>query len=229
MRFEVSEQIHTRKDPRVIVNALDIQLRKISKVVAREGNVINAHAIEASFGSINRHDTTIFTVQPLEDGVLCVAEVHYRPSAEFWLSFILAPLIWGLLFWIGVSVFFRLGFLFAYGLTCWTPIIFYIVQKKAVRSAIRDVFARVKNEFGILGGAVVHPQPALSPVSSYCNSCGSVLHVGSRFCSSCGATAEPRQGSGATPVTQAAFCFKCGRQIRNTQGICVYCTAKELE
>ena len=41
--------------------------------------------------------------------------------------------------------------------------------------------------------------------------------------------AEPRQESGATPVTQVAFCFKCGRQIRNTQGICVYCTDKELE
>jgi hypothetical protein len=207
MRFEVSEQIHTRRDTRSIVNALDIQLRKVSRV-ARQGDVITASAIEASFGSINRHDRTVFTVQPVEAGVLCVADVTYRPSVMFWIFFILG--------------------LFAYGLLFWIPIIFYVVQKKTVRSAITDVFARVKNEFGvegksfsseieglarlaelkdrgilsgpefeskkkeILGGAVM----AVPTLVGYCKNCGSVLRRSdSRFCSCCGTEAGPRQGN----------------------------------
>src|ERR1700719_2711506 len=114
MKFEVSEQIHTRKDPCLIVTALDMQLRKVSRVT-RQGDVISASAIEASFGSINRHDKTVFTVQQVEGGVLCVAEVSYRPSVAFWIFFILG--------------------LFAYGLLFWIPIIFYLVQKRTVRSA----------------------------------------------------------------------------------------------
>jgi hypothetical protein len=45
--------------------------------------------------------------------------------------------------------------------------------------------------------SAVPPQPPLNPAIGHCNSCGLVLHVGSRFCSSCGATVEPRQQSGA--------------------------------
>lgn len=210
MKFEVSEQIHTRKHASTIVNALDIQLRKISRV-ARQGDVITARAIEASFGSINRHDRTVFTVQQVEGGVLCVAEVTYRPSVAFWIFFILGLLAYGLLFWI--------------------PIIFYLLQKKTVRAAITDVFVRVKNEFGvegkafssdveglarlaelkergiisgsefdskkreILGGTAIAVPPALNTVAGYCNRCGSVLRIGSRFCSSCGATVETQQGN----------------------------------
>ena len=126
MKFEVSERINTRKDAAAVLNALEAQLRKIGKVT-RVGDVITARAIEASFGSINRSDKTVFIVQPKEAGLLCVADVTYRPSGMFW-------------------VFFVLG-LFAYGLLFWIPIIFYLLQKKTVRSGIKDVFDRIKNEF----------------------------------------------------------------------------------
>jgi hypothetical protein len=126
MNFEVSERINTRTNTLAVVNELEVQLRKIAKVT-RDGDVITARAIEASFGSVNRHDKTVFTVRPKETGLLCVADVTYRPSVAFW-------------------VFFMLG-LFAYGLLFWIPIIFYLLQKKTVRSGITDVFARIKNEF----------------------------------------------------------------------------------
>ena len=126
MNFEVSERINTRTNTLAVVNEWEVQLRKIAKVT-RDGDVITARAIEASFGSVNRHDKTVFTVRPKETGLLCVADVTYRPSVAFW-------------------VFFMLG-LFAYGLLFWIPIIFYLLQKKTVRSGITDVFARIKNEF----------------------------------------------------------------------------------
>src|ERR1700688_1197938 len=126
MNFEVSERINTRTNTLAVVNEWEVQLRKIAKVT-RDGDVITARAIEASFGSVNRHDKTVFTVRPKETGLLCVADVSSRPSVAFW-------------------VFFMLG-LFAYGLLFWIPIIFYLLQKKTVRSGITDVFARIKNEF----------------------------------------------------------------------------------
>ncbi len=126
MRFEVSERINTRVNTVDVVNELEVQLREIAKVT-RSGDVITARAIEASFGSINRYDKTVFTMQPKETGLLCVADVTYRPSVAFWIFFVLG--------------------LFAYGLLFWIPIIFYLFQKKTVRSGISDVFARIRNEF----------------------------------------------------------------------------------
>src|ERR1019366_1554888 len=133
MRFEVSERINTRTNTLAVMNGLEVQLRKIAKVT-RNGDVITARAIEASFGSVNRYDKTMFTVQPMETGLLCLADVTYRPSVAFWIFFVLG--------------------LFAYGLLFWIPIIFYLFQKKTVRSGIKDVFARIKNEFEMQGAIV---------------------------------------------------------------------------
>ena len=127
MRFEISEQIRTRQDRAAVVNALEIQLRKVSRKVERSGDTLTASAIEASFGSINRFDRTIVQIQRKDAGFLCVADVTYRPSVFFWIFFVMG--------------------LFAYFLLWWPPIIFYLIQRRTVRSAIADVFARVKNEF----------------------------------------------------------------------------------
>ena len=155
MRFEVSEQIRTRRDKAAVVNALELQLRKVSRRVERSGDTLTARAIEASFGSINRFDRSVFHTQPKAAGFLCVAEVTYRPSAFFWIFFVIG--------------------LFAYFLLWWPPIIFYLLQRKTVRSAIADVFARVKNEFEM---DTMPSQPALNSVQGYCNGCGTVLQMG---------------------------------------------------
>lgn len=126
MRFEVSEQIRTRRDKAHLLSALETQLRKVSRGVVRNGDLIVASGIEASFGSINRTDRATVSVQMKDAGFLCVAEVTYRPSVAFWI--ILLLLIFTYVLWL-------------------LPIIFYITQKKTVRSAIADTFARVKNEF----------------------------------------------------------------------------------
>ena len=165
MRFELSEQIRTPSGPTAVANALESQLRKISQV-AREGDNIRARSIEASFGSINRYDNTLFTVQQKGAGVLCVAEVMYRPSAAFWLFFVLG--------------------LFAYGLLFWIPIIFYLSQKRTVRSAITDVFVRVKNELEIESKPMIAGAGVRAAQHRFCGSCGNEVAPANVFCTSCG-------------------------------------------
>jgi hypothetical protein len=83
-------------------------------------------SIEASFGSVNRSDTTTVEMRDVDDGFLLVAYVHYRPSVAFWIILIISLFTW--VFWI-------------------IPIVFYLIQKKTVQTGIQEVFTRIKNEF----------------------------------------------------------------------------------
>ena len=127
MRYEVSERIITNVDSSVLLSALEEQFKKISESTSRVGSVIEVKDIDASFGSINRSDTTQVTIKPIDGAFLIVGDVHYRPSVWFWI--IMVILIWTAIFWL-------------------LPIIFYLVQKKTVRTGIEETFQRVKNEFG---------------------------------------------------------------------------------
>jgi hypothetical protein len=190
MRFEVSEQIRTRRDRMQILSALETQLRKVSTRVERNGDVITARAIEASFGSINRSDRAVISVLMKEAGFLCVAEVTYRPSVFFWIFFVIG--------------------LFLYFLFWWPPIIFYLVQRKTVRAAIADVFTRVKNEFEMdtaPGRSTLQDLETLASLkekgilsesefaskkrdilgnAAMCRNCGNALELEAHFCNRCG-------------------------------------------
>jgi len=126
MKFEISQTLRTSRSKREIVDFLESQLRKVSNRVNRSGESVTAKAIEASFGSINRADTTVFSMREKDRGFICVADVNYRPSFAFWFFIIMG--LSTFIFWL-------------------LPIIFYLTQKKTVRSAITDVFTRVKDEF----------------------------------------------------------------------------------
>jgi hypothetical protein len=126
MRFEVSERIRTNRSEQELLAVLEAQFRKISEDVQRSGQTIEAKAIQASFGSINRLDTTTIALKQVEDGWLVLAEVHYRPSVAFWIIFIITLFSW--LFWL-------------------LPIAFYLLQKDTVRTAIAECLQRVRNEF----------------------------------------------------------------------------------
>lgn len=126
MRFEVSERIRTNKGQDELLAALEEQLRKISESVQRSGPSIEAKSIEASFGSINRSDTTVVSLKKTEDGWLVLADVHYRPSVAFWIILIIT--LFTYVFWL-------------------LPIAFYLLQKNTVRTAIVECFQRIRNEF----------------------------------------------------------------------------------
>jgi hypothetical protein len=126
MKFEISQTFRTNRSKQEVVNFLEGQLRRVSERVTRSGDTVTAKSIEASFGSINRADSSVFSVREKERGFICVADVNYRPSIFFWVLLIALFFTWVL--WL-------------------IPIGFYLVQKKTVRSAIADVFSRVKDEF----------------------------------------------------------------------------------
>lgn len=126
MKFEVSERIRTTKSQEELLLALEGQFKKISESVQRAGQIIEAKSIEASFGSINRADTTVISLRKADDGWLVVAEVNYRPSVAFWIILIITLFTW--VFWL-------------------IPIAFYILQKNSVRTAISECLLRIKNEF----------------------------------------------------------------------------------
>lgn len=164
MTFEVSELIHTTKSRDVVLEELVSQLQKISQRVVRTNATVVATDIEASFGSINRSDTTTFYAIEREQGILCVADVNYRPSGAFWVILIIT--LFTYIFWL-------------------IPIIFYLTQKRTVRSAIEDVFRRVKNE-------CESGEPVINTIalrnSVYCSQCGAnwTRTHDLKFCSRCG-------------------------------------------
>ena len=130
MKFEVSEQVRTETDIATIIYALFEQLDMVSAKVrlTDEGN-LTAKRIDPSLVSIVRFDQTNFIVEPKEGGFLLVAEVSYRPSSTFWVILIMC--IPTFVAWL-------------------VPIFVYNWQKEIVRSAIGDVFERVKNEFEVI-------------------------------------------------------------------------------
>ena len=126
MKFEVSERIVTSLGKEELLKALEEQFKKVSGNVQRHGETLVAKSIEASFGSINRTDTSTIELKNVDDGFLAVASVHYRPSGAFWIILIITLFTW--VFWL-------------------VPIVFYLVQRKTVQEGIQEVFIRVKNEF----------------------------------------------------------------------------------
>ena len=126
MKFEVSERVRTTAAKKDVLAGLEQQFKKVSANVGREGSSLVVKSIEASFGSINRSDTTTVEVRDVEDGFLLIAYVHYRPSVAFWIILIISLFSW--VFWI-------------------IPIVFYLIQKKTVQTGIQEVFTRIRNEF----------------------------------------------------------------------------------
>lgn len=128
MRYEVSERLTTNAQKDAVLDALEIQFKKVAVSVKRNGDELKVQSIEATFGSINRNDTTTVSVKNADGGYLLIADVHYRPSIAFWIIFVIC--IFTYVFWL-------------------IPIVFYILQKQTVRKAIEETFQRVKNEYMI--------------------------------------------------------------------------------
>jgi|GEM_PF-1045374 len=126
MRFEVSERVKTSATKSLLLKSMEEQFRKVSESTQPYGESLEVKDIEASFGSINRNDTTIVEVKDVDDGYLLIANVHYRPSVAFWIILIIT-----LFTWVGWLI----------------PIVMYIWQRKVVQNGIQEVFTRIRNEY----------------------------------------------------------------------------------
>ena len=83
MKFEVSERIQTSASKEEILAGLEEQFKKVSQSVQRSGESLMAKSIEASFGSVNRSDTTTVELRDTDDGYLLLANVHYPAFGRF--------------------------------------------------------------------------------------------------------------------------------------------------
>ena len=126
MKFEVSERIRSTASSEKIISAATAHFKKVSESVSRSGQSIIIESIEASFGSINRSDTTTITLQKTQGGHILLADVYYRPSVAFWIILVLTLFTW--VFWL-------------------IPIVFYLTNKNVVRTAIEQCFKRIRDEF----------------------------------------------------------------------------------
>lgn len=142
MRFETSAKITTGATQDEVTAALVRSFRKIAfSTTAPKDGLFTVTGIEQSFGSINRRDDTVVKVSPAAGGYLLTGDVHYRPSFMFWVILLICLFTW--ILWL-------------------LPIIFYMIQKSAVRTSVEKVFERVKNEFD----APASPSSVAAPASS---------------------------------------------------------------
>ncbi len=137
MTFEVSERFVSTATEQEVAGFLKDAFQKVSEGVVDNGSTFTAKQLNATFGSINRDDETTVSVSRRDSDLLVVASVNYRPSIAFWIIFI-------------ICLFSTVGWLI--------PLAFYFYQKKTVREAVEEVFARTRNEFS--GSRQTSPSPA---------------------------------------------------------------------
>jgi hypothetical protein len=140
MQFETSQKLTSHAPISAIADVLEEQFRKVAGTVERVGDELVVKDIQATFGSVNRSDTTHCTIRTTNGRYLLVAATTYSPTLWFWIFFVC-----GVLFsFIGTII----------------PLGFYFWNKKIVQDAITDVLRRVENELDSGG------RPATAALSS---------------------------------------------------------------
>jgi len=126
MKITVTERIKTSKSKSVIIDELRESFEKVAENVNEIDSGVAVESINATFGSINRKDTTEITIKEKDNGFLMTAEVTYKPSVVFWI--LLAITIWFAV--VGAVI----------------PVGFYLWHKKLVREEIEKTFKNVRYE-----------------------------------------------------------------------------------
>jgi hypothetical protein len=142
MHFEVSERLITSEPAEAIMEFAQRQFSKIADKSRMERGQLTVRRVEASFGSINRRDTTRVSLQRVGGGYLLVSETDYHPSGWFWLFLIIL--------------------LFTY-VGWFIPIGFYLYQRGTVKAAIQSAISRIVNEFSV--GPMAVGVAAAAPLS----------------------------------------------------------------
>lgn len=136
MTFEISERFTSASTEQEVLGFLKNAFQKVSEGIIDNDSTFTAKQLNATFGSINRADETTISVSRRDSDLLVVASVNYKPSIAFWIIFI-------------ICLFSTVGWLI--------PLVFYFYQKKTVREAVEEVFARTRNEFS--GSRQANPTP----------------------------------------------------------------------
>lgn len=206
--FVVTERIYTNRPKEEVLRSLEDQFRNVSKGVSRIGDTLQATMIDTSLGSAHRLDTTSISIRKADGGYLVVADVNYKPSVFFWICLIL--------------------FLFTYIGWC-VPILFYIAQKKTVRTAIRDCFQRTKNElnqqpFALQGATAAGAAPQILPNDLVeCPFCAELIRKNATLCRYCHSQIERQSDHVSESSRECPFCCEMTPISTN---VCLHCESK---
>jgi len=127
VKCAVSEEMRTK-----LIDSLEEEFKKVSQkcqvVEERNGDVVKAEMISATFGSINRVDVSTISVEELrkKDGYTISVETDYKPSPIFFV--LLAVTL--LFFCVGVVI----------------PVGMYFYNQSIVKKSIAEVLKRVVDE-----------------------------------------------------------------------------------
>jgi hypothetical protein len=83
-KYQSTKKIKTTKEVSEVLEIIESAFRNVSDETKLDGNTIKANSIDATFGSINRSDTTVISVVKKDDGYLLIADTNYKPSTMFW-------------------------------------------------------------------------------------------------------------------------------------------------
>ena len=146
MRFEITEVIKCNISENEMNELVKSKFKQIAESVRESENPkrITVENIEASFGSINKADTTTVRVKPISDGYECTAIIDYRPSGWMWFFVVIG--------------------LFIYILPGLIAPIFFFYYKSAVRDDVRAVFDNLKVSLSTSTELQATPQRILTSV-----------------------------------------------------------------
>ena len=103
MKFTTTQKLRTRASEEAVLSAITEAFRPISESVNQGNHFVEATQIQATFGSINRKDTTRLTLKQKQDGWTITADTDFKPSTWFWILLVLTILtVWGVLIPVGI-------------------------------------------------------------------------------------------------------------------------------
>jgi hypothetical protein len=103
MKFTTTQKLKTGANEEAVLSAIAEAFRPISESVNQGNHFVEATQIQATFGSINRKDTTRLTLKQKQDGWTVTADTDFKPSTWFWILLILTILtVWGVLISVGI-------------------------------------------------------------------------------------------------------------------------------
>lgn len=126
MQFTVTERIKTSKEKNKVLEEMLEAFKRVSETATLQDDILILEGVAATFGSINRTDTTNVSMKEKDNGYLLSADVDYKPSTMFWVLLVL--LLFSGALWL-------------------LPIGFYLWHKNLVKTEIEKVFKNIRDEF----------------------------------------------------------------------------------
>ena len=125
----------TKEASKLLAQKIFREMTRIANRCQQEEDKLVVYGLSNTFGSILRDDTTKITIKPnqSQNGFLIQAETEYKPSAWFWIFFVIDILLIETI----------IGFVFGMGLTLGL----YFYHKNLVGQAIHQALNNIQQNY----------------------------------------------------------------------------------